>query len=63
MKARIVRMRKRGCRHLYWRGDIRIFVTLCDDGNVILDGRVMSLEKATEIVLKRVGFQASLFWE
>ena len=38
-------------RHLYWRADVRKFVTLCDDGSVIYNGRVMSLRMATAILL------------
>ena len=49
--------------HLCWRWDDRIFVTLCDDGSVILDGRVMSLDKATQIVLESLGAPSSVFWE
>ena len=63
MKAKIIKMRTVMKNHLCWRWDDRIFVTLCDDGSVILDGRVMSLDKATQIVLERLGAPSSVFWE
>ena len=49
--------------YLYWRFDRRLFVTMCCDGNVILDGRVMTLSEATAILLKRSGVKADFFWE
>lgn len=62
--ARIVRMgRTAHARHLYWKGDHRTFVTLCDDGSVILDGRVMTLAQATGILLKERGVPPAFFWE
>ena len=62
--ARIVRLKAMDSpRHLFWRGDRNKFVTLCEDGNVILDGSVMTLARATEILLKEKGVPPSFFWE
>lgn len=49
-------------RHLYWRWNSDRFVTLCGDGNVILDGRIMTLAQATSILLKETGVPVSHFW-
>ena len=53
---------KRG-KTLYWKGNHKLFVTLCDDGNVILDGHVMSLSEATSLLMRKTGVPPSLFWE
>lgn len=37
-------------RHLYWRADGTKFVTVCDDGNVIYNGHVMSLQTAAALL-------------
>lgn len=47
---------------LHWRFDRRRFVTLCCDGKVILDGRVMTLAEATSLLLKTSGVPADFFW-
>lgn len=49
--------------HLYWRFDRRRFVTLCEDGKVILDGRVTTLKEATERMLSESGVPVLFFWE
>lgn len=50
-------------RHLYWKTDDKIFVTLCEDGNVIYNGKVMTLAEATSIILKEKGVPCSFFWK
>lgn len=49
-------------RHLYWRFDASRFVTLCDDGTVILDGEIMTLGEATSKLLRESGVPPSFFW-
>lgn len=64
MSARIVSIdKRRAVRHLYWKGDHRRFVTVCPDGSVILDGRVMTLAEATGELLRVTGMPPSFFWE
>ena len=50
-------------RHLYWKGDHSVFVTLCDDGNVVYNGRVMTLAEATSLILRTKGVPPTFFWE
>ena len=50
-------------RHLYWCCDRRRFITVCEDGNVVLDGMVMSIEEATCVLLGESGMQLSFFWK
>ena len=38
-------------RHLAYKGDRNIFVTVCPDGNVIYNGRIMTLLEVTAFVL------------
>ena len=60
--TKIIRMKNERARHLYWRGNRSRFVTCCNDGNVILDGRVMTLAQATSILLREEGVPPSFFW-
>lgn len=62
--ARIIRMEPRitETRHLYWRFNRSRFVTVCDDGSVILDGAVMTLAQATSRLLREEGIPPGHFW-
>ena len=51
-----------GTTHLYWKADKTRFVTLCSDGSVIFDGKIMSLAEATAILLDE-DFPTSLLWD
>lgn len=62
--AVIIKMRPTaGVKHLLWKCARDKFVTCCEDGNVILDGKVMTLSDATSILLKTTGVPPSFFWE
>ena len=50
-------------RHLYWKADRRKFITLCDDGSVIFNGKVMTLAQVTSRLLKEEGVPPRFFWE
>ena len=54
---------KDGVRHLRWTGNGNHFVTCCEDGSVILDGKYMTLEQATKRLLLTDGVPLTLFWE
>lgn len=53
----------RNVTHLYWKGDKRRFVTMCENGDVIFEGKVMTLCKATSILLREVGVPPSFLWD
>ena len=61
--CRIIRLEpRRSPMHLYWRFDRTRFITLCEDGSVVLDGRVMSKAAATAEMIRTAGIPFSYLW-
>lgn len=49
--------------HLFWKDDERVFVTVCNGGRVIYEGRIMKLAEVTrELLGRKCNAAASPYW-